>query len=156
MTPDPEVKDIDRGAPRRLQSFQVSLKAWIVHGDRVLFVRERGTGYWEIPGGRIDVGEELVPQREVLSRELTEELGEDHGITIGPAITTWVRQRPEDFVFSVGFLCRWQGGPLVLADEHDLLEWFPLAGSPPAPLAPGYDQAFEALREALARLRTGL
>jgi aminoglycoside 6'-N-acetyltransferase len=147
---------LDTGAPRRLQSFQVSLKAWILDQDRVLFVRERATGYWEIPGGRIDVGEEHTPQPDVLARELREELGSENCITIGAPIVTWVRQRPEDFVFVVGYLCRYGGGQLQLADEHDTLAWFDVSGLPPSPLAPGYERAFADFRAVHARMRAGL
>ncbi|HRD78724.1 MAG TPA: NUDIX domain-containing protein, partial [Hyphomicrobiaceae bacterium] len=62
--------------PRAIQRFEVSLKAFIVGADRrALFVREADTGYWELPGGRIDVGEEWQLHEAVLAREITEELG---------------------------------------------------------------------------------
>ena len=40
---------------RLIQRFEVSLKAFILRDDGLaLFVRESDTGYWELPGGRID------------------------------------------------------------------------------------------------------
>ena len=58
---------------RAIQTFEVSLKAFIVRGDTALFVREADSGYWELPGGRIDAGEEWAEHAQVLARELREE-----------------------------------------------------------------------------------
>ena len=114
--------------PRDIQTFEVSLKAFIVHDGRALFVRESDTGYWELPGGRIDVGEEWEPQAVVLAREMREELGADLQITFGPEVATWVRQRPTDgaFLFIVARLGRPVSGEPTLSDEHDALSWVTL------------------------------
>ncbi len=110
---------------RKIQTFEVSLKAFIVYDGRLLLVRESDTGYWELPGGRIDVGEEWEPHAAVLAREIREELGEAFRIHTGAEALTWVRQRPVDgaFLFVVGRICRYAGGEPRLSDEHDRLLW---------------------------------
>jgi 8-oxo-dGTP diphosphatase len=110
---------------RTIQRFEVSLKAFIVRDGRALLVREADTGYWELPGGRIDVGEEWEPHDAVLAREIAEELGAAFRVDVGSETVTWTRRRPSDgvFQFVVGRLCRHVAGEPVLSDEHDDLAW---------------------------------
>jgi 8-oxo-dGTP pyrophosphatase MutT (NUDIX family) len=110
---------------RSIQRFEVSLKAFVVRDRRVLLLREADTGLWELPGGRIDVGEEFVPQADVLAREIREELGADFTVEIGAGAVTWVRRRPTDGVhqFLVARICPHVGGEPVLSAEHDRSVW---------------------------------
>lgn len=110
---------------RAIQRFEVSLKAFVVRERRVLLLQEADTGYWELPGGRIDVGEERIPHRDVLGRELAEELGPDFKVDIGDQSATWVRQRPTDAVFQFicGRVCRYRSGSPTLSDEHKAMTW---------------------------------
>ena len=66
---------------RVVQTFEVSLKAFIVRDGRALLVREADTGFWELPGGRIDIGEEQLAHEAILARELAEELGPEFQVT---------------------------------------------------------------------------
>lgn len=117
--------------PRAIQRFEVSLKAFIVRGGTALFVRESDTGYWELPGGRIDVGEEWVAHADVLAREMREELGAGFRIVFTEQMVTWTRQRPTDdaFLFLAARIGRAAGGEPVLSAEHDRLGWFDLAAA---------------------------
>ncbi len=110
---------------RRIQTFEVSLKAFIVHEGRALLVQEADTGYWELPGGRIDVGEERVEHAAILAREIAEELGPDLRVEASAESVSWVRQRPTDgvFQFLVARVCRPTGSDLRLSDEHARAEW---------------------------------
>jgi 8-oxo-dGTP pyrophosphatase MutT (NUDIX family) len=105
---------------RQIQRFEVSLKAFIVSGPRTLLLQEADTGYWELPGGRIDAGEEREAHELILRREIAEELGPEIEIAIGPEAVTWVRRRPSDgvFTFLVGRVCPLIGGRLRLSGEH--------------------------------------
>src|SRR5690242_20131870 len=108
---------------RANQRFEVSLKAFLVDRDRLLLVREAGNGrLWELPGGRIDVGEEGKPPEDMLRRELLEELGPATRYEIERPLLTWVRpwepSRGNGFVFIVGFLCRYLRGDIALSAEH--------------------------------------
>lgn len=109
----------------QVQRFEVSLKAFILDAGRALFVRESNTGYWELPGGRIDVGEEMLPQNAILAREIAEELGSDLEIIFGDHAVTWTRAHPggERFVFLVARIGELKAGAPVLSDEHDRLAW---------------------------------
>jgi 8-oxo-dGTP pyrophosphatase MutT (NUDIX family) len=110
---------------RAVQRFEVSLKAFIVQGGKALLVQEADTGYWELPGGRIDVGEEWSDHGAILQREIAEELGDSLALTIGTDAVTWVRQRPTDgvFQFLVARVCPLVRGAPRLSAEHASLAW---------------------------------
>ena len=135
--------------PRAIQRFEVSLKAFIVSEGCALFVQEADTGYWELPGGRIDVGEEWVRHDEVLAREIREELGASLVVSLGPEAVTWTRQRPTDgaFLFLVARPGRIIAGEPALSDEHSALAWVTAEASANLafPPASGYPEAVRAL-----------
>lgn len=111
--------------PRTIQTFEVSLKAFIVREGRALLVREADSGFWELPGGRIDVGEEWDAHDRILAREIAEELGAQFRVETTDVAVTWTRRRPVDgvFQFIVGRICRHAGGEPVLSAEHDEMAW---------------------------------
>ena len=56
------------------QRFQVRAAAVILHAGHALLHRAPGDGYWALPGGRVEVGEEASA---TIVREMREELGEE-------------------------------------------------------------------------------
>jgi 8-oxo-dGTP pyrophosphatase MutT (NUDIX family) len=110
---------------RVVQRYEVSLKAFLVHAGRAALVRESDTGLWELPGGRIDVGEEWLDHGAVLQREIAEELGGGVAFEAYGETVTWTRQRPTDgvFQFLVARPCRLIAGVPRLSDEHADLAW---------------------------------
>ncbi|HRK18064.1 MAG TPA: NUDIX domain-containing protein [Hyphomicrobiaceae bacterium] len=110
---------------RDIQKFEVSLKAAIVDRGRLLLVQEADTGYWELPGGRIDVGEETLGHEAILAREIAEELGGDVRIAPRHEATSLIRQRPTDgqHIFLVIRLCRFVDGSIALSPEHRAYRW---------------------------------
>ncbi len=110
---------------RAIQTFEVSLKAFIVRDGRALLVREADSGFWELPGGRIDVGEEWDGHDRILAREIAEELGAAFRVEATDVAVTWTRRRPSDgvFQFIVGRVCHHAEGEPVLSAEHDALAW---------------------------------
>ena len=140
---------------RAIQTFEVSLKAFIVRGQAALFVREADSGYWELPGGRIDVGEEWVAHAKVLAREMHEELGPDFAVTFSAEAVTWTRQRPTDgvFQFIVARVGKAGSGDPLLSAEHDAMGWFDLAAARSLgfPERSGYPAGIEALWQLIGR-----
>jgi len=130
--------------PVAVQTFHVGLKALLDREGRLLLVREREGGLWELPGGRIDVGEEHLAPSAVLARELREELGPNFACRIGGPVATWIRRptRPgAPPVFLVGYACDEVRGDIDLSDEHDASRWVDGAQWRSLPLADGYDAA---------------
>jgi 8-oxo-dGTP pyrophosphatase MutT (NUDIX family) len=62
------------------EAFNIGVKALIVRNDRVLLLKRRDLPRWEVPGGRINQGENAF---ETLRRELAEELPHITHIRIG-------------------------------------------------------------------------
>ena len=112
-------------APRTIQTFEVSLKAALFSDGRLLLLQEADTGYWELPGGRIDAGEERTPHDAILAREIAEELGPRVQFDTTDQAVSFVRQRPTDGVFQFVFVrvCHYRSGALRLSDEHAALAW---------------------------------
>jgi 8-oxo-dGTP diphosphatase len=110
------------------------------HYGRLLLVRRCDSGAWELPGGRVDVGESAV---EAAVRETFEEAGvhvlvtgiaalfTDPGYVVR-AVNGEVRQQ-----FVVVFRARWLGGvPRGDCRETSDAAWVALADLPTLPLAP--------------------
>jgi 8-oxo-dGTP diphosphatase len=128
---------------RDLQQFQVAIKAFILRDDQLLMVREAaGDKPWELPGGRIDVGEEALPPTDVLRRELAEELGPSFECDIVRPVVSWTRApdppRRANFVFLLAYLCHYRGGEIALSAEHEEFRWVTRAQCADLRLAPGY------------------
>jgi 8-oxo-dGTP pyrophosphatase MutT (NUDIX family) len=128
---------------RKLSRFQVAMKALIVRDGKLLLVREAaGKKLWELPGGRIEVGEERLRPAKILRRELDEELGRSFRVHIGPPVAVWTRQpappRRNSWVFLVGLACRWRSGSIELSDEHIDFAWVTQRECSRLRLAPGY------------------
>lgn len=64
--------------------FPVSIKGVIFHNDKVVLL-QNDRDEWELPGGRLEVGES--PEATV-TREIREELGLD--VSVGPLLDCWV------------------------------------------------------------------
>ncbi len=131
--------------PRPIQTFQVGIKGFVWNEDRLLLVQENNDErLWELPGGRIDVGEEDLTPAEVLLRELREELGSSFSCTIGAPRVAWVRppepRRPLS-VFLLGLHCSNARGEIELSHEHMAYQWVARDSWHRLALAPGYQAA---------------
>jgi len=109
----------------------------LVRGGRVLLVHRRADKHafpdrWDLPGGVVEDGETLLA---ALVRELREELGVEVSTATARPLAERQVGRPGRPVVLRGWLLRdWEGEPANRApQEHDDLDWFDLAGLPPAP-----------------------
>jgi 8-oxo-dGTP pyrophosphatase MutT (NUDIX family) len=92
----------------------VSLKAVISWKGRLPLLRNE-RDEWELPGGKLDLGEEPA---ECLAREIQEELAWD--ATVGEPFHSWVyRVFPDRHVFVLTFLATYDGdAEPVFSHEH--------------------------------------
>lgn len=104
--------------------FQIAVKALIVRGGKILVLRrsagdEIDPGSWEIPGGRLEWGEDA---EQALAREVLEETG--LAIEVVRPVSVWCI-RPDEAVQVIGitFLARHLRGEIRLGAEHDLARW---------------------------------
>ncbi|MEI7720161.1 MAG: NUDIX domain-containing protein [bacterium] len=126
----------------------IGVKALIVNkGSRVLITQEpthfEGGGRWELPGGKIAEGEEEAPLKEILLREIREELGTAFQVTVGNIAD--VMRRPwnksgalADQVMLVVYECQHQGGEIELSEENNDFAWIEASDLPQYDFIPGY------------------
>ncbi len=72
---------------------------------------------WEIPGGRVEEGEDLI---RALAREILEETGVK--AEIGPLIGVYSRLK-SPFMVLLGFLGQYRSGQLTTSEESLAVEW---------------------------------
>jgi 8-oxo-dGTP pyrophosphatase MutT (NUDIX family) len=132
-------------------SLRVSATAFIRDGaGRVLLQQRSDNGFWNLPGGGLELGESVA---EACVREVREETGLEVevvrliGVYSAPEITTmsYPDGRVVQYVTSL-FECRVIGGQLEVDAESLSLDWFdPLAL--PEPFSPNH---IPRLQDALA------
>jgi mutator protein MutT len=113
---------VERSAGYLEYQLPISLKGVVVWQDHVpLLQNERDE--WELPGGKLEVGE---TPRECLHRELAEELSWD--VEVGDPFHLWVYEiRPDRHVLVVTYLAAYRGATAPRrSSEHKELKLFPL------------------------------
>lgn len=98
--------------------------AIIIENSRILLTRRRdgetNAGYWEFPGGKVEVGESLA---QCLERELREELGVE--TSAGEVLTTSEYRYDGGAIRLFAFRAEITDGDIRLS-VHDRAEWVPL------------------------------
>ncbi|WP_232320687.1 NUDIX domain-containing protein [Herbidospora daliensis] len=99
---------------RRPPRFPVSIKGVVVRDDRVLLLRNE-RDEWELPGGRLELGEDPI---DCLAREIGEETGWE--AEVGPILDSWqyhVFPGADVLIVTYGVTVATGGAP-VLSHEH--------------------------------------
>lgn len=107
--------------------FYAALKGAVFCDNKLLIVKRsmctRGEyGLWELPGGRMEFGEQ---PEETLIREFSEEVG----LEVEPIrpLNTWTFLRDENTqIVGITYLCSFKGGEVRLSSEHLDYAWVTL------------------------------
>ncbi|WP_202637729.1 NUDIX hydrolase [Bailinhaonella thermotolerans] len=129
------------------QRFPVSIKGVVVRAGRVLLLRNE-RDEWELPGGKLDLGED---PRDCLAREIAEETG--WRVTVQEILDCWqyhIRDGADVLIVTYG--CRLDSdAPPVLSHEHKEVGLFPESQVPALVMPDGYKRSvatwFALLRE---------
>lgn len=106
---------------------QIGVKAIIEKDNKILFLKrsekyEHLNNAWDIPGGRINFGED---PKEGLKREIEEETGL-HLKEIKQILdTSTVFKNEEKHIVRITYLCTVEEGDSILSNEHTYVEWIP-------------------------------
>ena len=120
-------------APR----FPVSVKGVVLRAGRVILLKNE-RDEWELPGGRLEIGETLEG---CVAREIAEELGLT--VTVGPLLDCWIYEPvPARRVLIVAYGCTLAGEQATrLSHEHTALDWFDAGALDGIALPAGYRRA---------------
>ncbi|MCK5475885.1 MAG: NUDIX hydrolase [Candidatus Pacebacteria bacterium] len=102
---------------------QVSIKGLLYKEDKILFLRTTEAKKWELPGGRMDFGENV---EQTFKREIKEELGFEN-VKIGNLLNTWsftsVREKINYHFIVFDFEIYTKESKIRLSDEHIEYKW---------------------------------
>lgn len=125
----------------------ISVKGVVWHGEALLLVLSR-RGEWELPGGKLRLGE---PLEECLRREFCEEVGVE--VAVGPLLGVASHHVHADIlVLTYGCFVTERTEPQV-SDEHDAARWWSAAEFPNLPVPTGYRVSAAAWRTDPRRAR---
>jgi 8-oxo-dGTP pyrophosphatase MutT (NUDIX family) len=119
--------------------FPVSVKGIVIRDGAVVLVKNR-RDEWELPGGKLELGE---PPEKCVAREIEEELGLD--VEPVAPVDAWVYSiTDETHVLIVTYGCvETTLRPAALSDEHTELAWVALADVGGLRLPDGYKRSVE-------------
>jgi len=109
-------------------NFRLAVKAFIVKNNKLFVVKRAGDdvqspGIWEIPGGRLELGEDPILG---LMREIREETGMYIEVLYPLSVRHFIRDDGQVVTMLI-FLCKpKRGGQLRLSREHDSFKWIDL------------------------------
>ncbi len=75
---------------------------------------------WDIPGGRINFGEE---PEEALKREVKEETNLEIEVKNPVRVWTFFKDRGNTQVIGITMLCEYKKGEVILSKEHEDFKW---------------------------------
>ena len=105
--------------------YQVALKILLIKDNKILFLRDATSGYWDLPGGRIDNVENKVSLKKILAREIREELGGRVKYKLGNPVFQFRRSTKTKGVcnFLTVYEAEYLGGDINLSFEHSNYEY---------------------------------
>lgn len=104
----------------------IGVKAIIINNGKILFIK-RSDKYdhlkdaWDIPGGRINFGED---PEQGLQREIKEETNLDLKQIEQIIDVSTVFKNEEKHIIRITYLCSVKNSDIILSNEHTAYQWF--------------------------------
>ena len=132
-------------------NFRIGVKAFIVEDGKLLFIRRRkddphNPDMWDLPGGRVELGED---PRIGLKRETKEETNLDIEVSFPLDVQHFTRQDGQ-IITLIFFLCKRVSDDVKLSEEHQEYKWMDL-DNPELPFSPWLLPVIENYRENVLR-----
>lgn len=110
-----------------MDSFRNAVKAFIVKDNKLLLLKRRpndvhSPGEWDIPGGRLELGEDPFAG---LNRETREEIGGDVSIIMPIDVHYFIRGDGQKILMII-FICKPRSEEIKLSEEHTEYKWVDL------------------------------
>ncbi len=121
--------------------FQITQKLFLRDGEKFLVLRDKKSGYGDLPGGRMDQNEFYEDWMKSIEREIREELGEDVSITVDQKPFLIHKHRVNEGnhpCIILGYHAKLLKGNIRMSDEHDFMEWVNVKNYNPSPLFTEY------------------
>jgi 8-oxo-dGTP diphosphatase len=114
-----------------MDPFRNAAKAFIVKNGKLLLIKRRPNdphkpNAWDIPGGRLELGEDPF---EGLKRETKEETQLQIEIIMPISVHHFVREDGQKITLTI-YLCESSNDNIVLSEEHTEYEWVDLSEAP--------------------------
>ncbi len=112
-------------------NFRNAAKAFIIKDGKLLLLKRRANdphkpGAWDIPGGRLELGEDPF---EGLKRETREEISSEIEILMPLSVNHFVRDDGQTITLTI-YLCKMTSGEIKLSEEHTEYKWMPISEAP--------------------------
>lgn len=136
--------------------FQITLKLFLIKEGQFLVLRDRKSGFGDLPGGRLGEKEIYEPLTTALAREVGEELGDEiqYMVSDEPAFIFPMKMWSGGYeALGIAFVGFYDSGEIDLSDEHDHMEWVDLISYDPADLFS--EHMLDAVRKFLTMVRSG-
>ena len=110
-----------------MDKFRVAAKAFIMNDGKLLLIKRadddiQKPGIWEIPGGRLEPGEEPISG---LKREIKEEVGIDIDVLHPFSVRHFTRADGQMITLLI-FLSKALNDNVKISKEHSNFEWVPM------------------------------
>jgi 8-oxo-dGTP diphosphatase len=107
--------------------FKIAVKAFVIENNKLLVIKRRPNdvhkpGQWDIPGGRLELGENPM---EGLVRESMEEIGVPITPIMPIDVHHFVREDKQKITMII-FLCSMPNNEIKLSEEHTEYKWVDL------------------------------
>ena len=111
-------------------TFRIAFKILLRKGNKILFLRmanKKLPSFLDLPGGRADKGEEMLPFKQILKREVKEEIGKKVKYKIKDLAFQHIRYFNPEKIYALVLVNIYEGeylsGKIELSSDHNSYEW---------------------------------